>query len=50
MLRQVVRLLLLDRLEQETLPAGTTEHEVVINVGIGDKVGGVDVLRKRRAT
>ena len=49
-LRQVVRLLLLDRLEQVALLAGTTQHEMVISVRIREKVDGVEVLGEWRTT
>jgi hypothetical protein len=51
-LREVVRLLLLllDRLEQVALLAGTTQHEMVISVRIRAEVSGVEVLGERRAT
>jgi len=49
-LQQVVRLLLLDRLEGVALLAGTTQHEMVISVRIRAKVSGVEVLGERRTT
>ena len=36
---------LLDDLEWGAFFAESTQHEMVINVGIGEKVRGVDVLR-----
>jgi hypothetical protein len=42
--------LLLDGLEHDALLAGTTQHEMVINVGIREKVSGVEVLGERRTT
>jgi hypothetical protein len=50
-LRRVVRLLLLlDRLEQVAVLAGTTQHEMVISVRIREKVSGVEVLGEWRTT
>jgi hypothetical protein len=49
-IRQQVVGLLLDGLEEGALPAGTAQHEMVINVGIRKKVRGVEVLRQGRTT
>jgi hypothetical protein len=43
-IRRQVMGLLLDCGEQIVLLAGTAEHEMVINVGIREKRGGVKVL------
>jgi len=42
--------LLLDGLEHDALLAGTTQHEMVINVRIREKVSGVEVLGEGRTT